>query len=94
VLLKRKGTGELINMVKRIVSFLPSSTEILYELGLGAQITGVTHECKYPDSARKKPKVVNASIDCATMSSREIDRRIGEMSGTGGVKYVLPILRQ
>ena len=89
MLLKRKGTGELINLVKRIVSFLPSSTEILYELGLGAQITGVTHECKYPDSARKKPKVVNASIDCAAMSSREIDRRIGEMSGTGGEIYVL-----
>jgi iron complex transport system substrate-binding protein len=89
VLLKRKGTGELINLVKRIVSFLPSSTEILYELGLGAQITGVTHECKYPDSARKKPKVVNASIDCAAMSSRGIDRRIAELSRTGGEIYVI-----
>jgi iron complex transport system substrate-binding protein len=76
-------------LVQRIVSFLPSSTEILYELGLEAQITGVTHECKYPDSAIKKPRVVNASIDCTAMSSREIDGRIGELSRTGGEIYVL-----
>jgi iron complex transport system substrate-binding protein len=76
-------------LVKRIVSFLPSSTEILYELGLETQITGVTHECKYPDSARKKPMVVNASIDCSVMNSREIDSRIGELSWTGGEIYVL-----
>jgi iron complex transport system substrate-binding protein len=74
---------------KRIVSFLPSSTEILYELGLETQITGVTHECKYPDSARGKPRVVNSSLDCSLMSSRGIDRRIGELSSTGGEIYVL-----
>jgi iron complex transport system substrate-binding protein len=74
---------------KKIVSFLPSSTEILYELGLEAQITGVTHECKYPDSAREKPRVVNASIDCSAMSSSEIDGRVGELSRTGGEIYVL-----
>ena len=76
-------------MDKRIVSFLPSSTEILYELGLEAQITGVTHECKYPDSARKKPRVVNSSLDCTSMSSRDIDAKIGELSRTGGDIYVL-----
>lgn len=76
-------------MVRRIVSFLPSSTEILYELGLEAQITGVTHECKYPDLARKKPRVVSASIDYSAMSSREIDGLIGQLSGTGGEIYVL-----
>ncbi len=76
-------------MVRRIVSFLPSSTEILYELGLETQITGVTHECKYPDSARKKPRVVNAAMDFTTMNSLEIDGRIGELSRIGGEIYVL-----
>lgn len=76
-------------MVRRIVSFLPSSTEILYELGLETQITGVTHECKYPDSARKKPRVVNAAMDFTTMNSHEIDGQIGELSRIGGEIYVL-----
>lgn len=76
-------------MNKRIVSFLPSSTEILYELGLETQITGVTHECNYPDSARGKPRVVNSSLDCSLMSSREIDGRIGELSSSEGEFYVL-----
>ena len=76
-------------MVRRIVSFLPSSTEILYELGLETQITGVTHECKYPDSARKKPRVINAAMDFTTMNSLEIDGRIGELSRIGGEIYVL-----
>jgi iron complex transport system substrate-binding protein len=89
VLFKKEENGGIIKLAKRIVSFLPSSTEILYELGLGAQITGVTHECKYPDSARRKPRVINASIDCAKMSSSEIDSRIGELSGTGGEIYVI-----
>jgi len=76
-------------LVRRIVSFLPSSTEILYELGLETQITGVTHECKYPDSARKKPRVVNAAMGFTTMNSLEIDGRIGELSRIGGEIYVL-----
>jgi iron complex transport system substrate-binding protein len=76
-------------MAKRIVSFLPSSTEILYELGLETQITGVTHECKYPDSAKEKPRVVRASFDASTMSSSEIDNKIAEIGKTGGDVYVL-----
>lgn len=76
-------------MVSRIVSFLPSSTEILYELGMEAYITGVTHECKYPDIARKKTRVVNASVDCSAMSSKEIDGQITKLSRTGGEVYVL-----
>lgn len=76
-------------MVNRIVSFVPSSTEILYELGLEAHITGVTHECRYPASARNKLRVVNASMDCSAMSSSEIDGHVGELSRVGGDIYVL-----
>jgi iron complex transport system substrate-binding protein len=35
----------------RIVSLLPSATEIVYALGLGDSLVGVTHECDYPDAA-------------------------------------------
>lgn len=73
----------------RIVSFLPSSTEILYAIGAGDQITGVTHECKYPDDAKRKPKVINSSFDATRLTSREIDNKIGGLMKTGGNIYVI-----
>jgi len=42
---------------KRIISLAPSMTEILYALGLGDQIVGVTTFCDYPEDAKKKPKI-------------------------------------
>jgi iron complex transport system substrate-binding protein len=56
----------------RIVSFLPSSPEILYAIGAGDQITGVTHKCKYPDYAKSKPKVVSSSFDAASRTEKSI----------------------
>jgi iron complex transport system substrate-binding protein len=76
-------------MIKKIVSFLPSATEILYELGLEMQIEGVTHECKYPNSANEKPRVVTSSFDASAMKSGEIDNKIAELAKTGGDIYVL-----
>jgi iron complex transport system substrate-binding protein len=73
----------------RIVSFLPSGTEIIYAVGAGSQITGVTHECKYPDDAKDKPKVVDSSFDSTKMTSREIDNKIVELMKTGGNIYVV-----
>jgi iron complex transport system substrate-binding protein len=42
---------------KRIISLAPNLTEILFELGLGDRIIGVTTFCDYPEEAKKKPKV-------------------------------------
>ncbi|MDX1371727.1 MAG: cobalamin-binding protein [Nitrososphaeraceae archaeon] len=66
--------------VHKIVSFLPSATEILYELGAGHLVVGVTHECNYPQDAKIKPKVINSSFDDADMTSKEIDNKISEIS--------------
>ena len=52
--------------MKNIVSFLPSATEILYELGVVLKLVGVTHECNYPEEAKSKPKVINSSFDAST----------------------------
>jgi iron complex transport system substrate-binding protein len=73
----------------RIVSFLPSSTEILYELGLGDQVVGVTHECKFPEDAKTKPKIINSSFEAARLSSTEIDKKIVELTRTGGDIYLI-----
>ena len=47
----------------RICSFLPSATEILYQLGLQDQLYGVTHECDFPPVAKDKPNVVRSVFD-------------------------------
>jgi iron complex transport system substrate-binding protein len=73
----------------RIVSFLPSSTEILYEIGAGDQITGVTHECKYPGDAKNKPRVINSSFDASNLTSREIDDKIGGLMRVAGDIYLI-----
>ena len=74
---------------ERIVSFLPSSTEILYEIHADSQLVGVTHECKYPDDAKKKPRVINCSFDASKMNSRDIDEKIVELMQYGIDIYVL-----
>lgn len=60
----------------RICSFLPSGTEILYALGLGDAVVGVSHECDYPPDARHKPIVVRTVIDAERASSEEIDQAV------------------
>ena len=57
----------------RICSLLPSATEIVYALGLGDQLVGVSHTCDYPASARDKPVVSRSVRSVADLGSREID---------------------
>lgn len=65
---------------KRIVSFLPSATEILFEIGLGQYVYGVTHECTFPLEASKRHVVIRPVIDFDSMSGLEIDEKIKELS--------------
>ena len=46
----------------KIVSLLPSATEIVFALGLGDQLEGVTYECDYPAEARSKPVVADSAL--------------------------------
>ena len=57
----------------KICSFVPSATEILFALGLGDSIVGVSHECDYPPEALAKPRLLRTTIDQDRQSSREID---------------------
>jgi iron complex transport system substrate-binding protein len=58
---------------KRIVSFLPSATELLYEFGVQGYLYGVTHECKFPPDALTKPIIINSVIKSEELTSNEID---------------------
>jgi len=65
--------------VKRIVSFLPSATELLYEFGVQDDLYGVTHKCDYPKDATLKPIVINSVINSDELSSKEIDTMICQL---------------
>jgi iron complex transport system substrate-binding protein len=71
----------------RIVSFLPSATEMACALGLHDQLVGITHECDYPPSVREKPVVVSSAISMATMTQAEIDSIVSERMRKGQSLY-------
>ncbi|MGI0036931.1 MAG: cobalamin-binding protein [Nitrososphaera sp.] len=73
----------------RVVSFLPSATETLYKLGAGGMVVGVTHECKYPAQARKKPQVIRPSFNASKMTGREIDMMVVELLRAGSDIYIV-----
>jgi iron complex transport system substrate-binding protein len=73
----------------RICSLLPGATEIVYLLGLGDSVVGVTHECDYPAEAKQKRVVVRSAIDPNRMSSQDIDRRVGELLQAGKGLYTI-----
>ena len=80
----------------RIVSFLPSATEMVFALGLGDALVGVTHECDYPPQAKTKPIVVRNVLPIETMSQAEIDRAVAERMRSGASLYQIdePLLRK
>lgn len=74
----------------RIVSLLPSATEIVCALGLGEQLVGVTHECDYPEFVRALPKVTTTLIP-TTAASAEIDALVRERLKTQRALYSLDL---
>ncbi|HYX29641.1 MAG TPA: cobalamin-binding protein [Pyrinomonadaceae bacterium] len=70
----------------RIVSLLPSSTEIVCALGLENQLVGITHECDYPASVGDKPRLTASRISHETMTSAEIDHAVrSQLDGHGSI---------
>jgi iron complex transport system substrate-binding protein len=73
----------------RIVSLLASATEIVFDLGLGRSLVGISHECDYPPEALDRPRVSRARFDPAGMSSGAIDLAVREAMRNGGEVYQL-----
>jgi len=78
----------------RIVSLLPSATEIICALGLEDQLVGVTHECDFPASVRQLPKVTHTLIP-AEAPSGEIDLLVRKRLQADRALYTLdlPVLK-
>ena len=73
----------------RIVSLLPSTTEIVCALGLEDALVGITHECDYPPSVVNKPRLTSSRISHETMTSAEIDHavrsQLTQLAGHGSI---------
>ena len=76
----------------RIVSLLPSSTEIVCALGLEDALVGITHECDYPPSVAGKPRLTSSRISHETMTSAEIDHavrsQLAQLDGHGSIYHL------
>ncbi|HYY58945.1 MAG TPA: cobalamin-binding protein [Pyrinomonadaceae bacterium] len=70
----------------RIVSLLPSATEIVCALGLQDALVGVTHECDYPPGVVGLPRLTASKISHERMSSAEIDHAVrSQLDGHGSI---------
>src|SRR5438132_11579351 len=80
------------NEKMRIVSLLPSSTEIVCALGLEDGLVGITHECDYPPSVAGKPRLTSSQISHETMTSAEIDHavrsQLAQLDGHGSIYHL------
>ena len=72
----------------RIVSLVPSATEMLFALGVGDEVVGVTHECDYPEEALELPKVTRDRL-APGLTAAEIDGAIKARALAGDSIYEL-----
>ncbi len=73
----------------RLVSLLPSATEIVYALGLGDDLAGVTFECDEPPAARGEKAIVVGGLDTSGMTPGDIDRYVRSQLASGQDLYTL-----
>lgn len=72
----------------RIVSLLPSATEILFDIGAGEDVVGVTHECDYPPQAASRPHLTSSALPSAARAA-DIDRHVRKYLHAGSSLYHL-----
>ena len=72
----------------RIASLVPSSTEMLFALGLGEDVVAVTHECDFPPEAASLPQITRSVIP-ESLTAAEIDRAVRERTEAGEAIYEL-----
>jgi len=82
---RKMAAGQL---TMRIVSLLPAATEILYALGAGHCVVGVTHECDFPAEAASKPAVIRPRVDPSAPQA-ELDRQVRELVERGESIYAV-----
>ncbi len=74
----------------RIVSLVPSATEMLFALGLGDEVVAVTHECDYPPAARELPTVTRDALP-PDLTAGQIDAAVRARTDQGEAIYTLDV---
>ncbi len=72
----------------RVISLVPNGTEILFAVGAGDLVVGVSHECDYPAEARTRP-ILTGSALTPGMSAAEVDAAVSSQVGSGLSLYTL-----
>jgi iron complex transport system substrate-binding protein len=72
----------------RVISLVPNGTEILFAVGAGDLVVGVSHECDYPPEARTRP-ILTGSALTPGMSAAEVDAAVSSQVGSGLSLYTL-----
>ena len=72
----------------RIISLVPNGTEILFAVGAGDLVVGVSHECDFPPEARTRP-ILTGSALTPGMSAAEVDQAVSAQVGSGLSLYTL-----
>jgi iron complex transport system substrate-binding protein len=80
----------------RICSLVPGGTEVLYALGLGRRVLGISHACDYPPAVRGTPRIVRPQFNPDRHSGRAIDAAVRRLARRGDPPYRLdaPALRR
>ncbi|HEY7003043.1 MAG TPA: ABC transporter substrate-binding protein [Gaiellaceae bacterium] len=73
----------------RLCSLVPGATEVLFALGLGDSVVGVTHECDWPPEAATRPRVTASLLQSGDLPSAEIDRAVTEAARDGKALYAV-----
>jgi iron complex transport system substrate-binding protein len=73
----------------KIFSLVPAATEVLFALGLGDQVVGVTHECDWPPEAAERPAVTASLVESGELTSAEIDRAVARAAANGKPLYAV-----
>ncbi len=68
---------------------MPAATEVLFALGLGDQVVGVTHECDWPPEARDRPRVTASLVETGELTSAEVDRAVAGAAAEGKPLYAV-----
>lgn len=76
-------------LTMRIVSLLPSATEMVADLGLEGELVGRSHECNWPESVRAVPVVSASRIDSAALGGRQIDEAVRAAVEKGEALYAV-----
>ena len=80
----------------RIVSLLPSATEIVFALGAGPDVVGVSHECDFPPEAAGLPVLTRPAVPTSGRAPAQIDHDVGAVLAAGRSVYDIdqPLLRR